>query len=690
MAPAADAVPRRPAWGVTGPVLGKNPIMGGVRRPTRGTYWPGETLRLRGWLLAPIAVRDVLLFRGDEVVARAGTAVPAREIEQAHPGIEAAGSRFLVELPLAPHEGTELQLTVEVRGAFGHVRRFGPYRISVLGKDEELSNARVRWFHDATGEWPLWQPAATLPAAPAPVVPPHEAPAGGESIPWVSFCILASGAPREAWQRTLRSLLAQDAGSWDATLLLDGDKPRAADAAAAGPRCTVATHGGGTAAAALDGWWRQARGDYLAVVAAGDELDPRALGHVVCALTDHPAAEWLYTDEDVIAADGRHADPHFKPAWSPERLLCHFYLGQLSVIAKRCVARAGGFSAGDGAALHGLALAAGLTDRTVVHLPHVLHHRAPVQAPAALSTASRETLQRVFAAAGAPARLRSAERTEGVLPEFQLADFPPVTILVPTKDSPVVLSNCVRSVLERTDYPSYRVVVIDNGSTGARTWKVFEELVADPRVTVFRYPAPFNYAAMHNAVVATVPDTHLLLLNDDTEVISTGWLRSMVGWLQVRGVGAVGAKLSYCNDTIQHAGIALGRHAGRPAHVHRFLHDSEPGHHGDLLLPRNVSAVTGACLLTTCERYLEAGGMDESLPVAYNDVDLCLRIRASGARIVWDPQARLYHFEGQTRRDAGEEGPRFAREVEYLARRWGRAWEEEFYFSPRIPTPDQR
>lgn len=529
---------------------------------------------------------------------------------------------------------------------------------------------RAAWLRSLTGMAPRCPAPLELPAGTSPAVPASLSGSGspsarlrGTPVPRISLCLVVAPSRSSALARTWASLTRQSFAGWDATLLLEeGSNETTAPSAAR--LASVDRYRQGELAVALESWRRRAPGHLLGWLCAGDEIHPEGLGLFIDALAEDAGAEWLYCDEDRIDDSGRRIEPHFKPDWSPDRLVADFYTGQLSLFSATAVERAGGFPlAPDGRIGHDLALKLAGAGITGVHVPHVVFHHG--------CTGSDDP----------------CHPSPPALPASTSDDrLPAVTVLVASRQCGALLENCVRSVLGRTDYPRLDVVVLNNADGGHRS-DTLRGLAATGRVRVVDDPRPFNYSALHNAAIAASCSEALVLLNDDTEVIAAAWLRSMASWLRRPGVGAVGAKLYYANDTIQHAGVALAYRGRRPGHVHKGLGRDARGHHGDLVTPRNVSAVTGACLLIDRERYLRIGGMDEALPVAYNDIDICLKVRAAGARIVWDPAAELYHYEGQTRRDDAPRGPRFESEVQYLEAKWGAAFSTEHYFSPHIPAP---
>ena len=262
-----------------------------------------------------------------------------------------------------------------------------------------------------------------------------------------------------------------------------------------------------------------------------------------------------------------------------------------------------------------------------------------------------------------------------------------VCVIVPTRDRADLLGPCIASVFERTAYRNFEVLVVDNGSRDAATRELLAswERREPERFRVLRDPAPFNYSRLNNEAVRATSAPFVLLLNNDTEVIAPEWMEAMLGQARRPQVGAVGALLLYGDGTVQHAGVVLGI-LGLAGHAHRFLPGNTTGYHGGLELDTNYLAVTGACLMVEKRKYHEAGGLDESLAVSYNDVDLCLKLHRAGYRNVFVPRARLYHYESKSR--GGDDTPakvaRAMEEVGTIRKRWPECAARDPYYNPNL------
>jgi GT2 family glycosyltransferase len=386
--------------------------------------------------------------------------------------------------------------------------------------------------------------------------------------------------------------------------------------------------------------------EFVLTVPPGVLLARTALFEFAASLASHPDTDLIYADEDCIDARGQRHTPWFKPDFDPELMLGS---DPARNIAGRLALRRRG--TGDR-----------IDPARIQHVPAVLFH-------------VRDN-----------ARIEPAPISTPIMPAAPSAEAPLVSIIVPTRDRAGLLQRCADGVLNRTAYPHLELIIADNDSREQRTRRLLARLGADPRVRVLAAPGAFNWSAINNRAVEAARGEVLVLLNNDIEVIDPNWLQAIVSLLRQPGVGIVGAKLVYPNGTIQHAGIVLGP-AGAASHLWRGAPSNEKGYHGDLLYPRSVTAVTGACLAIHRSLYREAGGLDaEHLMVAYNDVDLCLRVRALGYRVVWTPDAVLLHREAASRGE-DETAARRARagaERATMVRRWGAAVDRDPALNPNL------
>jgi len=441
-----------------------------------------------------------------------------------------------------------------------------------------------------------------------------------------------------------------------------------------------------------------ASGDSIALVGPHDLLAPLALHWVAETVNRHPDAQVLYSDEDTIDAGGQRFDPHFKPDFNHVLLLAQDMIARLGVYRRDLVERVGGFREGFEAVQdHDLALrcVAAISRTTIVHIPQILYHRraladgpaaapmTPAAADAARVRAVTEHVRRFDAGASVEPAPESPHhlRIRHSLP----VPSPLTSIVICTRDHEALLRAALDSILAKTTYPHYEIIVIDNGSRDPATLRYLSSLSARPGLTVLRDDSPFNYSRLNNVAVRHARGSVLCLLNDDIEVLTPNWLEEMVSFAIQPGVGAVGARLWYPDGTLQHGGVLIGI-GGVAGHAHHRLRRGQPGSFGRGVLQQELSAVTGACLTVRRDVFDEVGGFDENLAVAFNDVDLCLRIRAAGYRNVWTPFAELIHHESASRGqdDTPAKIARTQQEVRFMKDRWGSTLDGDPYYHPRL------
>jgi GT2 family glycosyltransferase len=431
-----------------------------------------------------------------------------------------------------------------------------------------------------------------------------------------------------------------------------------------------------------------AKGEFVTFLMPGDVLPEQALYEVAVILNANPPPDIVYTDSDQIDSHGQRFNPRFKPGFDPDLLLSHDYVGDLVVYRQPLLQSAGELrSEFKEAAYHDLILraAARTTPDRIAHIPAVLYHQRKEfetlvgqSSPLASSDEHRGAAIRDFldcqghsAASLFPvSSVPGAFRIVWPMPEAE----PLVSIIVPTRDRAELISRCVEGILHRTDYSNFEILIVDNESRQQASLDLFDILLKqDHRIRILSRPGPFNYSALNNAAAGEARGEILLLLNNDTHVISAGWLRELVSQAIRPDVGVVGAKLLYENETVQHGGVLLGPR-GSAMHIHRFAKREDPGYFGQLALARTLSVVTGACLAIRRKIYLDVGALDEvNLPVSYNDFDLCLRVQARGYRVVWTPFAELIHLESVSRGSDESDPMKYQRamsELRYLRDKW--------------------
>jgi GT2 family glycosyltransferase len=434
-----------------------------------------------------------------------------------------------------------------------------------------------------------------------------------------------------------------------------------------------------------------AAGDFLVTVPVDAQLRPNALLEVALTLEAYPEAALVYSDEDQVGVDGKRQNPHFKPAWSPDVFDVFDYLGHLTVMSRKAVTTAGGWKSELGTAAD-YDLKARIVDRIepakIVHLAKILVHVS--RSAAVAEPTQRRQIERAI-------RNHCVRRDVNAdiawpetepYPRLKYRPEPPplVSLLIPTRDRANILETCVRSILTRTTYQPYEILIIDNDSREAATHRLFEKLRSESVVRVISSPGPFNFSALNNAAARQAAGAIIGLLNNDLEVVDGGWLDEMVALASRPEVGCVGCKLLYPEGQIQHAGVYLGP-GSLAGHGHRYAQRDASGYMDRLRMLQNLSAVTAACLVIRKEVFFKVGGLDEKeLKVAYNDVDLCLKVIAAGYRNLCTPFAELIHHESISRGHdyTPAKARRLFSESNALRRRWGSAIFSDPYYSPHL------
>ena len=437
---------------------------------------------------------------------------------------------------------------------------------------------------------------------------------------------------------------------------------------------------------------QQATGDWIICFEAADQFAPQAFYALAKAVQHDENIKLVYSDHDYLDATGTRYDPYFKSDWNPDLFHAQNYLRFFTAYSREFIDKLGGFQDYVENEEYDLSLRCveNLKATAPLHLSEVLyHHRKadqtqtlilnPQTACAALTAhfqRQRQTVQ-ISTIVGGHTRIHYA------LPE----ELPLVSLIIPTRDKLSLLEQTLEGLLHKTDYPNIELIIMDNGSVETATLAYFKTLMQqDARVRVIRHDAPFNYSELNNLGVAQSRGKIIGLINNDLAVIHEAWLSEMVSHALRPEIGAVGAKLLYPNETLQHAGVIVGL-GGMAGHGFKHLPKAFAGDHWRPHLTQNYTAVTGACLLMRREIFEEVGGLNaKDLKVAFNDVDLCLKIRQRGYRIVWTPHAQLYHFESISR--GSDNTPRkylrLRHELNYMANIWGKELARDPYYNPNL------
>lgn len=426
-----------------------------------------------------------------------------------------------------------------------------------------------------------------------------------------------------------------------------------------------------------------AKGEWIGFLDHDDVLEPDALFQHVQWLQEHRDADLIYSDEDKLTEEGLDA-PIFKPDWSPDYFLSCNYICHFTLIRRAVLRQVGGFrSKFDGAQDYDLFLRVIERTSRIDHIPRVLYHWRRSRSstadnirrkPGSLET-GRLALEAHLERQAVRGHVTVDWRTHAYWIKRDLAEAKPISIIIPMRDQMELLARCLDSITRETTYAPFEIIVVDNDSQTEEARTYLSRL----KHRVLRYAGPFNFSAINNFAVEQTSSPWLLFLNNDTEVIDGDWLTIMAEHIQRPEVGAVGPRLLYPDDTVQHAGIVVGV-GGVAEHAFRGFPAEAPGVCRQLQVTRNYSAVTGACLLTRREVFNKVHGFDEErLPVTFSDVDLCLKIRQAGYLVVYTPFARLYHHESGSRRRTVE-----PLETGIMQERWSALLDDDPYYNPNL------
>jgi GT2 family glycosyltransferase len=436
-------------------------------------------------------------------------------------------------------------------------------------------------------------------------------------------------------------------------------------------------------------------GDYVAFLDHDDMLHPSALFEIVSQINHDPEIDVLYSDEDKIDGSGRRFAPFFKPSYNPDLLqsvnyICHFLVVRRS-LGDHVEWLRSGF---EGAQDFDFVLRLAEKTKRIVRIPRILYHWRAIPGSTATNaaykpqavTSGKHALDEHLQRAGLDATV-----ADGMFPTFyrinyKLKEQPLVSIIIPNHNHAEDLSHCVNSILNKSSYPRYEILIAENNSA-PEVRALYQDLQkSDGRIRMIEWKEAFNYSAVNNWAVTRTNGEVLLFLNNDIEVINADWLEQMLMHALRPEIGMVGAKLCYPDDTIQHAGIVLGI-GGVAGHGHKRFPRTSPGYFGQLVQVRNVLAVTAACAMVRRSVFEEVKGFDPNYILAFGDVDLCLKIYESGYRNLWTPFAELYHHESKTRgyEDTSGKQLRFTREVRYFKQKWAHQLKEgDPYYNPNL------
>ncbi len=523
-------------------------------------------------------------------------------------------------------------------------------------------------------------------------------------MPGLRFSIVTPvyETPADTLAAMLRSVRAQGFDDWELCLVDDASTQphvrqmlKATQQADQRVRLLLRKENGGIAAASNDALGL-ATGEFIALLDHDDMLHPDALALVHEAIYSNPEADYVYTDEDKIDAAGWHSGPFFKPDWSPERMRTQMYTCHLSVLRRSVVEEVGGFDADfEGSQDWDLVLKVTERARAVLHVPRVLYHwrmldtsvagGGEASKPWAFEAGTR-AIQAHCNRIGLQARAERDEGNPGVYHlQPELTHQPTVSIVIPTNgqtrevryEQVALVSHCVRSIVKNSTYDAFEIVCVVDSSVED---DVLDELrsIAGDRLRSVTFDRPFNFSAKVNLGAVHSEGEHLLLLNDDMEVVTPDWIQRLIMYSSNDEIGAVGARLLWEDGRLQHAGV-LFENGGYPGHIYRGFSGEFNGYSNNVLVAQNYLAITGACMMTRHEVFDEVGGLTTTLPNNYNDMDYCLKVWAQGARIVYDPDTVLYHFESSSRSCEVDDW-----EKEALIERWRPVTAVDPYTNPHL------
>lgn len=425
-----------------------------------------------------------------------------------------------------------------------------------------------------------------------------------------------------------------------------------------------------------------ATGEFAGLLDHDDLLAPNALYEVAKALETEPDIDVLYTDEDKVRGDEvlEHFQPHLKPDFNIDLLRSNNYICHFFVVRKSLLEKTGGFRREyDGAQDYDFIFRCTQAAGKIHHIPEILYHWRTHQSSTADNPESK-----LYAFEAGKRAIEENLRQNGLIGEvshtkdygfyrvkYPVQGEPLVSIIIPNKDAKEDLEKCIQSILEKSSYTNYEILIVENNSTGEEIFSYYKELSENSKIRLLRWKREFNYSAINNYGAKKAKGDYLLFLNNDTEVISPDWIEEMLGFCQRPDTGIVGARLYFGNNTVQHAGTVIGI-GGIAGHMFTDMPRERSGYMHKAAIIQDLSAVTAACMMVKRQVFDEVQGFEEQLSVAFNDVDFCLRVREKQYLVVYDPYVELYHYESKSRgaEDSKEKVRRFQSEIEFMRCRW--------------------
>ncbi|QOP42675.1 glycosyltransferase [Sulfurimonas sediminis] len=440
-----------------------------------------------------------------------------------------------------------------------------------------------------------------------------------------------------------------------------------------------------------------ASGEYVAFLDHDDTLAPNALYEMVKKLNENPKLKLIYSDEDKIDEKSNRFNPHFKSGWNPDMFFSQNYICHLVFLQKEVVDTIGGFRKGyEGSQDYDLLLRSlhVIKYDEIDRVEKILYHWRAIEGSTAYGSGEKayahqaglKALQDYFHTKDKEITVEDGKLPNTYKVNYPVKNRPLVSILIPTRDGYDILRKCVESIIDKTTYPNYEIIILNNETTCKQTLSYLKKIQMYQNVTVLAYHKAFNYSEINNYGVFKSRGDIIAFVNNDIEVVTEHWLDEMVSHACRKEIGAVGAKLYYDEGTVQHGGVVLGI-GGVAGHAHKHFEHNAYGYFSRLQIVQNYSAATAACLVVRKELFVEVGGLNaEKLTVAFNDVDFCLKLQKKGYRNLWTPYAQLNHYESKSRgsEDTDEKKRRFEQEVLYMKKKWNKTLMNDRYYNKNL------
>ena len=442
-----------------------------------------------------------------------------------------------------------------------------------------------------------------------------------------------------------------------------------------------------------------ATGDFIALLDHDDIIPKFALYEIVKTINENPDVDFIYTDEDKILEENeKRISPHFKQDYAIDTLRSYNYICHFSIFKKELMDKLGGFNSEfDGSQDYDLILRATEQAKHIVHIPKILYNwrisSTSVASGAAAKPYAYEAAKRAILASIERHGIQGAKvedsRIIGLYKvTYPVKGEPKISIIIPNKDHKKDLKRCIKSILKST-YKNYEIIIVENNSKEKNIFKYYKKLEKNPNIKIEKCEMSiFNYSKLNNYGASKASGEYFVFLNNDTKIITNNWLETIISNCQREEIGAIGAKLIYKNKRIQHAGVVLNL-TGTAGHVNWNEKENNPGYFGRIMIQQNVSAVTGALLGVSKKTFDQVNGFDETFPIAYNDVDFCLKIQDIGKLITYNPYIEAYHYESQSRgyEDTEEKQKRLKKEENKLKKKWKKYFDvTDKYYSPNLRT----